>query len=751
MSVPTPFEHRLLRGAIEALSESVARVRLALPRAPDARLLVLEAAAAEIAGFPVDAFWPAERRELGPVAGILRDTGAFVADAVRAGAPSHPSLALATLATPELEHSDQRRNGVYYTDSRLARHLAARSSEALRREALWLDPACGTGILLVAAVLEVGGEDPQARQALVMKRVHGADLSSDAVRGARLALASLCADARCLGALDAHLVVADSLLGREALWADRAPDGFGVVLGNPPWEKLKVSRHEFLKAQGVLRHYGAEYDRVELAALESEKERLATYIAAVTHGLTLQGTGEADLFKCFIELAFLLLRRDGVLAYVIPAGLIRSKGTEALRQYLIRSSQDIEVDVLENRARFFAIDSRAKFLVLIAASGTGPARFTVRDAVGSDTGIEVRGAATFAAENLRRIRPDLTVPEVRSQREWQLFQHAFDTGHRLDGSGESPWHLSIAREVDMTNHRRHFVRDPGEEDVLPVVEGRMVHQFHFGAKRYEGGTGRRARWSPQLPVDPEVRPQFWIARRDLPGTAEGRVDRVRIGFCDVTGQTNERSMLAAMVPAGVACGNKVPTVTLEGFSGQAEDRAWLWLAVANSFTFDWLLRRVVTTSVNFFLLRGMVFPAFSEDPDAWRPLAQRARFLGDPGSGGAPGSSSDAPWWSRAEARAAIDVEVALAYGFDVQAMEVMLDDFALLDRGQPALPGEDRSTLTRDLLLLRLHERVGGGGALRERLTERVEGARQLGALPFVPSELAEHVRGRGGVEGAA
>jgi hypothetical protein len=399
------------------------------------------------------------------------------------------------------------------------------------------------------------------------------------------------------------------------------------------------------------------------------------------------------------------------------------------------------VDVLENRARFFAIDTRAKFLVLIAENGPGPATMTVRDAAGTDTGVEIRGSATFTAKTLRSIRPDLTVPEVRSQREWKLFQHAFDTGHRLDASGNSPWRLSIAREVDMTNHRPHFVRVPNGEEVLPVVEGRMVHQFHFGAKSYEGGTGRRARWSPQVPVEPQVRPQFWIPRKELPGTAEERVDLVRIGFCDVTGQTNERSMLAAMVPAGVACGNKVPTVTLEGFNGQTEDRSWLWLAVANSFTFDWLLRRVVTTSVNFFLLRGMVFPDFSGRAE-WRPLADKARGLGRSEADDAAREHRSDQWWQRAETRAALDVQVAAAYGFDVEDMKVILDDFPLLDRGQPALPGEERSTITKDLVLLRFDEFVGGGGTFRERLSDRVDAAKRLGAIPFVPSEFADQYR---------
>jgi hypothetical protein len=37
-----------------------------------------------------------------------------------------------------------------------------------------------------------------------------------------------------------------------------APEGYDAVIGNPPWEKVKLSRHEFLKYSGAKRHYGAQ-------------------------------------------------------------------------------------------------------------------------------------------------------------------------------------------------------------------------------------------------------------------------------------------------------------------------------------------------------------------------------------------------------------------------------------------------------------------------------------------------------------
>ena len=739
MSATIPHEYSKLAPAIHALQKAESELLSRNPKLEDARELALESTAAALAGIDPHCFWE-ERDDIQTLGSTLERNGRHIANQLTRCSLSHPSLALATLATPELSMAARRRNGVYYTDSRLAKHLATQLSGHLFSRRIWLDPACGSGILLVAAALEVGGNDPKRRQQVIAERVHGADLASCAVRGARLALASLGTDQSVIESVKKNIRVADSLLGRNETWKDIAPTGFDLILGNPPWEKLKVSRHEFLKAQGFLRHYGADYHSIETAGLSKEKERLAAYIASATSGMRFQGSGEADLYKCFVELALDLLNEHGVLGYIIPAGLIRSKGTEELRRHLLSSCTSVRIDVLENRARFFAIDTRAKFLSVVAERGNGPSKLMISHATGAEDRIDVAGTASFSVRSLRTVRPDLTIPEVKSQKEWKLFQHAFTSGYRLDGAGGSPWHLEIVREVDMTNDRGRFVREPTSPEDLPIVEGRMVHQFHFGAKSYHSGTGRRARWVPQLQPSESIRPQFWIRPSDLSPRIVERSSQLRIGFCDVTGQTNERTMLAAMIPGGVACGNKVPTIQLVGGEADQDRAPWLWLAVANSFVFDWLLRRVVTTSVNFFLMRSMVFPKFGASVASVACLSEKARLISMPQTNTA--KSAKGLLMDRARHRASIDVSIAIAFGLSVDDMELLLDDFRLLDRGQPTLNGENRSTITRDLVLLEMCKAVGEQGSRTDRLRERVARATALGAVGYIPSEFAEYCR---------
>ncbi|MBF4237468.1 restriction endonuclease, partial [Vibrio anguillarum] len=71
----------------------------------------------------------------------------------------------------------------------------------------------------------------------------------------------------------------------------------------------------------------------------------------------------------------------------------------------------------------------------------------------------------------------------------------------------------------------------------------------------------------------------------------------------------------------------------------------------------------------------------------------------------------------------------------DLKDMELVLQDFPILDRGQLELPGEAKSTITRDSVLAAMAKRIGSRSTVWLR---RAVEARALGAIAYVPSELA-------------
>lgn len=728
MSAPRPVEAEYLAPVEAALTATVGRG--CGPDSFELRLQILEAASARFGGFDLAEFHEAFGVKSKHSAAELLELATPVANAIERS-PIHPAMALSALAREVLHEQDRKNTGAYHTDFRLATRLAKLAAPKLTHKSKVIDPASGAGILLAALTHAVCGLDRAKTAYWLAHGVCAADLSENSLRAALLALASFTDDVSALKAMRARWFCGDSLMAERKVWTDMAPEGFDAVIGNPPWEKVKLSRHEFLKSSGTKRHYGAQIDGFDEKKFAQQRDEIAIYARRLLVRYPNLGNGEPDLYIAFTDLFFQLCKGQGVVVALIPGGLIRSQGTQAMRQKIFDASQSVSLSIIDNRARFFAIDTRFKFLaVALTKAGSEKSKrepITLLHERGTPTGLEITGTAAIGRTALARVRDDLSLPEVRSVSEWRLFSKIGEAGISWEEPGYG-WTPKFCREVDMTKERQKFLARP-TLGALPLVEGRMVQAHRFGVKGHVSGSGRSALWEAYSIGGSLLSPQFWIRPSDMPRANQHRVDVVRVGFCDIAGQTNERSLMASLIPAGVICGNKVPTILFP--EDPSEERLLVWVSIANSFAFDWMLRRVLTTTVNYFLLQSVPMPKLAKDGLPWKRLVSAARELRKLDTAGASRDTYERV----AHLRGEIDAEVAVAYALCLEDMELVLQDFPLLDRGQVRLPGEAKSTITIDSVLAAMAKRTGSQSAV---WSQRVIEARALGAMAYVPSELA-------------
>lgn len=728
MSATRPLELEYLASAEAALTKAIAGGRRSSRN--ELRFQVLEATSARFGGFDLATFHEAFGvQSLKPVAELL-ELAAPVASAI-ARAPMHHALAISALAREVLDEQDRKITGAYHTDFRLAMRLAQLSASNLTHESTIIDPACGAGMLLAALTHAVCGLDRAKAAYLLEHGMCACDLSANSLRASLLSLASFVDNVAPLTRMRNRWFCGDSLLADHSVWAEMSVEGFDAVIGNPPWEKVKISRHEFLKSSGAVRHYGDQITNLDETRFAAQRDKVASYSRQLLERYPTLGCGEPDLYIAFSELFFQLCKAGGIVVALLPGGLIRSQGTKLMRKKLLDAGQSVSLSIVDNRARFFAIDTRFKFLVvaIVKATSSKDKRSPIEllHEHGTPMGLEIAGRATIGRKALAEIRPDLSLPEVRSVAEWKLFSKLVKAG-TLWADPNSDWSPKFCREVDMTKEKPKFLRR-AIDGALPLVEGRMVQAFRFGAKGHLSGTGRSALWEAYPLGGARLSPQYWIRHNDVPSANQHRANEIRIGFCDIAGQTNERSLMAARIPVGVICGNKVPTMLFP--NDPTEERLWAWMAVANSFAFDWLLRRVLTTTVNYFLIQSIPLPRLAKGGLPWKKIVTTARELHALDDAGSKRDTCD----RIAQLRGEIDAEVAVAYGLGLNDMELMLKDFPLLDRGQPALPGEKKSTITRDTVLAAVAKRTSHQAPCWKK---RVLEARELGAVPYVPSELA-------------
>lgn len=188
--------------------------------------------------------------------------------------------------------------GAIFTPAPIA-HWLAREVLAGRRDATVVDPSCGCGALLVAALHELHAANSGGRAAgdIIGEQLYGVDIDADGVRRVRLLLALAAAE---LGdqrpAYQLHIREADSL--DPSTWTRT----YDVVIGNPPY----VRYHDLSEDERAL--YGARW--------------------------TVLDTGNFNLYYAFFELAHRLRAPGGAISYITPNAFLRSASARALRGWM---------------------------------------------------------------------------------------------------------------------------------------------------------------------------------------------------------------------------------------------------------------------------------------------------------------------------------------------------------------------------------------------------------------------------------
>lgn len=335
MSAPRPVEAEYLAPAEAALTRAVGGGHG--PASFELRLQVLEAVSARFGGFDLTAFHRAFGVQSKRPAAELLELAAPVASAIER-APIHPALALSALAREALHEQDRKNTGAYHTDFRLATRLAQLAAPKLTYKSKVIDPASGAGILLAALTHAVCGMDRAKTAHWLAHGVCAADLSANSLRAALLSLASFTDDVVALKAMRARWHCGDSLMADRKVWTAMAPEGFDAVIGNPPWEKVKLSRHEFLKSSGAQRHYGAQIHGLDEKRFALQRDEVANYSRRLLARYPDLGSGEPDLYIAFTDLFFDLCKGQGVVAALIPVGsFVRKAHRPCDRRFLTRA------------------------------------------------------------------------------------------------------------------------------------------------------------------------------------------------------------------------------------------------------------------------------------------------------------------------------------------------------------------------------------------------------------------------------
>jgi hypothetical protein len=479
--------------------------------------------------------------------------------------------------------------------------------------------------------------------------------------------------------------------------------GFDCLLGNPPWEEATVEELGFFVVrQPGLKALSPKDQKQAIAAIRATRRDLVKeYEAALAEAETARhlllagpfpgmGQGDPDLYKAFTWRFWSLLRLDGFIGIVLPRSALTASGSAEWRRRVLSDGEFVDVTVLHN-AGYWVFDDmdnrKAVGLLAIHKGGAEPRRVWLRGPYSSraayETGL-LAGPLEFAAQDFGSWSDGASFPLIPSDRAGAVFRVL--RGHpRLEDV--TNWRCRPVTELHATSDKKHMELDADSQASLwPVYGGRS-----FEIWTPDRGSAQYFAWGDPKHLVPLLqdrrRRSFRRAGSPLAGMGIETIgDETtlpclgpRIAFRDIANRTNQRTVIASLVPPKVFLTNKAPYLIWP--NGDEHDQAYL-LGVLSSMPLDWYARRVVEINLNFHLFRALPIPdAPRSDPLRKRVEHVAARLacvddrFGDWASvlRAEVGTVADE---DRADLIAELDAAVALLYGLSRPDLRVIYDTF---------------------------------------------------------------------------
>ncbi|MFZ3493964.1 Eco57I restriction-modification methylase domain-containing protein [Streptomyces sp. 5.8] len=359
--------------------------------------------------------------------------------------------------------------------------------------------------------------------------------------------------------------------------------GFDAVVGNPPWERVKLQEQEFFaqrdpriaeatNAAARKRLIGELRDDRDGAHLYAEFEAAKRRAEGESHFLRasarfpLTGRGDINTYAVFAETDRTLTGPRGRTGVIVPTGIATDATTQFFLKDIVTKGQLAALYDFENEDKVFAeVHNQLRFcLFMLRGSGNlhEPIRMVFK--VRQPEQIIDR-SYLLSAEDILTMNPNTgTCPVFSSRRDADITLGVYRRVPVLIDEtkqvGGNPWGISFARMFDMSNDSHLFrpaaqngetfddllkagwiadgnVLVRGEERLLPLYEAKMLHHYDHRFSTYENATekqlnkGTLPRFTLEQHQDAAAvpLPRYWVPEHDVAtGEANKNGTEIRI-------------------------------------------------------------------------------------------------------------------------------------------------------------------------------------------------------------------------------
>jgi hypothetical protein len=404
--------------------------------------------------------------------------------------------------------------------------------------------------------------------------------------------------------------------------------GFDIVLGNPPWEKLQTEELQFFaspspeiaKLKGVSRKIAIKRlheTNPELASAWHEQKRFdAASISFIRNSgvYPLTGIGKFNTYALFAEKNLSIINRRGRAGFIIQTDIATNDTYKYFFASILKAKQLVSFyDFVNTELLFPHIHRTHPHFCLLTLSGH--AIDQEADFAFWNTNVQhlsdVDRHFNLSADDFALLNPNtLTCPIFRSQRDAAITKSIyrripiFFNEEHVEQNAYEP---KVWRLINTADDSGNFVSVSADNahNVVPVIEAKTIHQFDHRYATFHGNAGdssnpseisSAAKSSPDL----ESTARYYVSERlfkeRMPKHLQDR--QWFLTARNITNSTNERTVIAAIIPRGASCEVTPYIETAHGPSVTA-----FLAGVLNSFVLDYIARQKVGgTHLSYFIL-----------------------------------------------------------------------------------------------------------------------------------------------------
>jgi hypothetical protein len=520
--------------------------------------------------------------------------------------------------------------------------------------------------------------------------------------------------------------------------------GFDCVLGNPPWERVKLQEKEFFeyrdeeianaqnksKREKLIKklQYNMSLLYMEFKKAYRDRNAISNFLRD-SRRFELTAKGDINYYPIFAELNKTIINSYGRVGMVIASGIATDFYTQDFFQNIITGEQLVSLYDFENREGIFpGIHRSYKFTILTLTGKKMPVReadFTFY-LVNPNHLQEEERHFTLTNEEIELLNPNTrTCPIFRSKKDDELTKkiyrkHPVLIKQNSNGEDENPWGIKFSTMFHMSNDSHLFKNEDElinmgfeldgnifhmrEETYLPLYEGKMIwfydHRFaEFSPDAKGYGTVEASIEQHQDP-DWEPMPRYWVRKEEV-NNRTGNDVKWLLGFRGITNTTNEKTAIFSIFPS-YAIGNSLPIIPTINDANMAS----LFIAISSSFVFDYISRqKIAGMNLNFHFVEQFPMPdpidlkrySLNNSEKLYEIISKKVLnllytshsltpFARDLGYDGPPFS------WDpdeRSHLMAELDAIVAHLYGVTYDELDYILETFPIVKKKDIAESGE--------------------------------------------------------------